>query len=121
MTMRAKRRKVTVEFYEEGLPGVGQALTNWNAVLMVVVGRPGTWAKVYDAENPEQAYNAVKNLNKREINIPYPDHLWSFASRMGQVFAKYDGPKRGRIGRTQEKEKKPKSKEQTNERVRRAK
>jgi hypothetical protein len=88
-----------VEFREP--PPRGVAGRSWIHLLEVVRKRPGTWARIYTADSPEQAQQAQKNLHKRQVKIPMPQGNWEFVSRGCEVFAIYrgGGKRRGSVRR----------------------
>lgn len=67
----------------------------WSSILMEVVRLRGKYCMVKEFDSPEQTQAAQKNLSGRKVQIPYPDHDWTFAARDCELFAIYRGPKRG--------------------------
>jgi len=67
----------------------------WVNRLLPLLDRPGVWALVHTADNPEQANKVQSNLHQRQVYIPEPDHVWQFAARGCQVYGVYRGRKRG--------------------------
>lgn len=67
--------------------------TSWVVRLTPLLKRPQQWAMVKECESPELASATQQNLNQRKVNIPEPDHEWSFVARGCEVFAVYRGVK----------------------------
>lgn len=81
-----------VEFIESLPPKTGGG-TSWVQRLTPLLKRPGIWARIFVADNPELASNHQSNLSRRAVRIPEPDHEWSFAARGCEVYAVYRGTK----------------------------
>lgn len=72
--------------------------TNWFGLLQPLTQRAnrGKWWLLKEYNTAAQAWDAQGNLTKREVRIPHPDHDWEFASRKGDLFGIYRGPKQGK-------------------------
>jgi hypothetical protein len=95
--------KDEVEFVEEIPPPRRGNL--WVVRLKPLVENPGRPGLIQTCDSAQQAYDAVKNLNARNVIIPRPDHHWVFTARDNVVYGIYKGPgkkvtSRGSVRRT---------------------
>jgi len=70
---------------------------SWVRSLEPLLQAPGRWFMIRACNTPEQASDAQSNLTSRKVNIPQPDHDWTFAARGTELFAIYHGKKRAYV------------------------
>jgi|KBSMisStandDraft_5_1062788.scaffolds.fasta_scaffold207097_1 hypothetical protein len=75
------------------LPNIGGGAA-WTSILSPLITRPEQWALIREFDTPTQAMASQSNLARRKVNIPLPDHEWSFAARGAELYACYRGKKK---------------------------
>jgi hypothetical protein len=71
-------------------PKVKERVGQYDHVLRPLMDHPGSWAKIGEYKNDSAAYQAARNLSKRDYRIPEPDANWVFRSSENAVFACFD-------------------------------
>lgn len=61
----------------------------WMEILRPLTKHPGRWARIHVADEPELAQHTVSNLNRRLVQIPYPDASWEFVARGCEVYGRF--------------------------------
>ena len=67
---------------------------HWMEILAPLLKVPfkAKWCLIRTFPSRVSATSAQKNLTQRRVNIPEPDHNWSFSARDNELYAIYRGP-----------------------------